>query len=85
MINESQDWARLLYVGDTLFCIVTAEVLNEDETEYVPCVHIEFRWDRNVHHVFKLCEDKQEQRAYFETINEEDLREIMLTQLDAHN
>jgi hypothetical protein len=82
MISYSQDWARILYVGDTLFCIVTCNVLDDDSDKEVPCVHIEFRWDNRPHHVFKICEDEQEQRSYFETIDETTLHGIMLEHLE---
>ena len=83
MISYSQDWARLLYVGDTLFNIVLCTVPDEqDEEKRVPCVFMEYRWNGESYYIYKICLDEAEQLDYFQNVGEEELTEIMLQNLD---
>lgn len=87
----SQDWARLLYVGDILFNLKKITVLAEDDEvpdkvkeigKRVAAIEIEFRLSNNAHIYFWYYDTELERDEDFDEIDEETLISLLMKEIE---
>ena len=90
-VNMSQDWCRLLVVGDiTILMIkVVAYAVDDDVPDEVKiigseiyCTEIEFRMNDNVYLRYWYYDSEQERDEDFELIDEERLTKLIMMEIE---
>jgi len=90
MVSYTQDWARLLYVGDVQFLLTKRSLpfdSNDVPEEFkkvgkvVFFFEIEFHLNDDEHYYHYWCQDREERDLNFSEITEEELKVLLHVEL----
>ncbi len=78
----AQDWARTIMVGDILFLLTKGIEVNDEAQTTKPCIICEYRLNAIPRILYWTYETDLVRDNYFDLIDIEDLRELLLEDLN---